>query len=55
MDEGHAKKRWNEVEIYRGELLKGRHQDWCLYKRERMQHLYLAMLNKRKGGLSYCN
>jgi DNA-binding SARP family transcriptional activator len=34
------------VELYRGELLEGWYQDWCLYKREHLQFLYLAMLDK---------
>jgi DNA-binding SARP family transcriptional activator len=34
------------VEEYRGDLLDGWYQDWCLYERERLQHLYLAMLDK---------
>lgn len=34
------------VEVYRGELLEGWYQDWCLYERERLQYLYLAMLDK---------
>jgi len=39
------------VEIYRGDLLDGWYQDWCLYERERLQHLYLAMLDKL---MDYC-
>jgi len=39
------------VEIYRGELLDGWYQDWCLYERERLQHQYLAMLDKL---MDYC-
>lgn len=34
------------VSLYRGDLLGGWYQDWCLYERERLQHLYLAMLDK---------
>ena len=33
-------------ELYRGELLEGWYSDWCLYERERLQHMYLAMLDK---------
>src|SRR5262249_45023608 len=33
-------------ELYRGKLLEGWYSDWCLYERERLQHMYLAMLDK---------
>lgn len=39
------------VELYRGDLLDGLYQDWCLFERERLQVMYLAMLSKL---LSYC-
>ena len=39
------------VEIYHGDLLEGWYQDWCLYERERLQHLYLALLDKL---IDYC-
>src|SRR5438128_1039451 len=32
--------------LYRGDLLEGWYSDWCLYERERLQHMYLAMLDK---------
>jgi DNA-binding SARP family transcriptional activator len=34
------------VELYHGDLLDGWYEDWCLYERERLQHMYLAMLDK---------
>lgn len=34
------------VQIYRGDLLEGWYQDWCLYERERLQNIYLVMLDK---------
>jgi DNA-binding SARP family transcriptional activator len=34
------------VELYRGDLLEGWYQDWCLYERERLQNMYLDMLDK---------
>lgn len=39
------------VERYQGDLLEGWYQDWCLYERERLQGLYLAMLDKL---MAYC-
>jgi len=41
----------NAVEFYRGDLLEGWYQDWCLYERERLQNLYLAMLDNL---MDYC-
>jgi DNA-binding SARP family transcriptional activator len=34
------------VGLYRGDLLEGCYQDWCLFERERLQGIYLAMLDK---------
>ena len=39
------------IDLYRGELLEGCYQDWCLYERERLQNIYLAILDKLMG---YC-
>lgn len=39
------------VDLYQGDLLEGWYLDWCLYERERLQHMYLAMLDKL---MSYC-
>lgn len=39
------------IEIYRGDLLEGWCQDWCLFERERLQNLYLTMLDKL---IDYC-
>lgn len=41
----------NCVDLYRGDLLEGRYQDWCLYERERFQNMYLAVLDKL---MEYC-
>lgn len=34
------------IELYRGDLLEGWYQDWCLYERERLQNIYIALLDK---------
>jgi DNA-binding SARP family transcriptional activator len=39
------------VQLYRGDLLEGCYQDWCLFERERLQNMYLAILDKL---MSYC-
>lgn len=39
------------LQLYRGDLLEGWYQDWCLYERERLQNMYLAMLDKL---MNYC-
>ena len=46
LDNGQAKSIQDAVKAYRGELLEGWYQDWCLYERERLQYLYLALLDK---------
>jgi DNA-binding SARP family transcriptional activator len=39
------------VQLYQGDLLEGWYQDWCIYERERLQNVYLVMLDKLMG---YC-
>jgi DNA-binding SARP family transcriptional activator len=39
------------VALYRGDLLEGWYQDWCLLERERLQVIYLTLLDKL---MSYC-
>ena len=34
------------VGLYKGDLLEGWYQDWCLYERERFRTMFLAMLDK---------
>lgn len=34
------------ISLYAGDLLEGWYSDWCLYERERLKHMYLAMLDK---------
>ncbi len=35
--------------LYRGDLLEGWYHDWCIYPREQLQNMYLAMLDKLMG------
>jgi DNA-binding SARP family transcriptional activator len=39
------------TELYRGDLLEGWYQDWCLFERERFQIMYLMALDKL---VQYC-
>lgn len=39
------------ISLYKGDLLEGWYQDWCLVERERLQQMYLVMLEKLIG---YC-
>jgi DNA-binding SARP family transcriptional activator len=39
------------VHMYKDDLLVGWYQDWCLYERERLQNMYLLMLDKL---VDYC-
>jgi DNA-binding SARP family transcriptional activator len=41
-----AKALQEAIALYKGDLVEGNYQDWCLYHRERLQNLYLAMLDK---------
>jgi DNA-binding SARP family transcriptional activator len=42
----HVQALHNAVQSYRGPLLEGCYEDWCLYERERLQNMYLVMLEK---------
>jgi DNA-binding SARP family transcriptional activator len=42
----HVRALRNAIQWYRGPLLEGCYEDWCLYERERLQNMYLAMLEK---------
>jgi DNA-binding SARP family transcriptional activator len=46
MEAKQAKALQDAVLLYRGDLLEGCYQDWCLVERERLQNCYLAMLDK---------
>ena len=37
------------VDLYRGDLLEGWYFDWCLCERERLQNIFLTMLDKLMG------
>ena len=39
------------ADLYQGDLLEGWYQDWCLFERERLQNIYLAILGKL---MCYC-
>lgn len=39
------------AKLYRGDLLEGWYQDWCLFERERFQIMYLMLLDKL---VQYC-
>jgi DNA-binding SARP family transcriptional activator len=39
------------VELYKGDLLDGWYHDWCIFERERLQNMYLCMLEKL---MAYC-
>ena len=34
------------VHVYRGDFLEGCYQDWCIFERERLQNIYLNVLDK---------
>jgi DNA-binding SARP family transcriptional activator len=38
--------------LYRGDLIESWYQDWCIYERDRLQLIYLAMLEKL---MEYCD
>jgi len=46
LDINQAKILERAVDLYRGDLLEGCYEDWCLVERERLQNWYLIMLEK---------
>jgi DNA-binding SARP family transcriptional activator len=46
LDDEAAKSVAAAVDLYKGGLLQGWYQDWCLFERQRFEIMYLAMLNK---------
>lgn len=51
IDEGQAQRLERAVTLYRGDLLEGCYQDWCLYERERLKATFIAVLERLLG---YC-
>jgi DNA-binding SARP family transcriptional activator len=51
VSEKQARALQDAVSLYKGDLLEGYYQDWCLFQRERLQNIYTAMLDKLMG---YC-
>lgn len=43
------------AQLYQGPLLEGWYQDWCLLERERLQTMYLAMLDKLMSYSEACH
>lgn len=41
----------NAEALYKGDLLEGCSQEWCLYERERLKEMYIVILDKMMG---YC-
>ncbi len=54
LDEQKACSLRRAVELYRGELLEGWYQDWCLFHRERLRNSYELMLEKLMGYCETC-
>ncbi len=46
VDEQLAQRMREAVQLYRGSFLEGYWHDWCLFERERLQNMYLAMMDK---------
>ena len=46
LDPGRAEALVGAASLYRGDLLEGCYQDWCLFERERLQNAYLTILDK---------
>jgi len=46
LDESAARVLDEAVRLYKEDLLVGEYQDWLLYERERLQNMYLSMLDK---------
>jgi DNA-binding SARP family transcriptional activator len=51
LDAARAARVQDAVDLYTGDLLEGWYQDWCLHERERLQGMYLGLIDKLIG---YC-
>jgi DNA-binding SARP family transcriptional activator len=51
LEEWQARHLQEAIDLYRGDLLEGCYEDWCLFERERLQNMMLTMLDKLMG---YC-
>jgi len=51
LEEAGARSLEEAVALYRSDLLEACYEDWCIYERERLQNMFLAMLDKL---MSYC-
>ena len=51
LDDDRARLLEDAVALYRADLLEACYEDWCIYERERLQNMFLAMLDKL---MSYC-
>jgi len=51
LNEQSARELTSAADLYQGDLLEGWYQDWCVYERERFQHMYLTTLDKL---MRYC-
>jgi len=54
LDEQKALMLQQAVQLYQGPLLEGWYNDWCILERERLQTLYLTMLDKLMGYCEVC-
>lgn len=51
LDRATAKQLVHAASLYQGDLLEGWYHDWCLFERERLQNMYLSVLDKL---IDYC-
>ena len=49
IDSSRAQTLRSAVKLYRADLLEDCYQSWCLYDRQRLQHINLSMLDKLMG------
>jgi DNA-binding SARP family transcriptional activator len=54
LDAAQAQALRGAADLYRGDLLEGWFQDWCLYERERLQNMYLVILDKLMDHCELC-